>query len=223
VHGHAASTLLNSYTDERTPVIASMLNRSSHFTRLIDSKALANGFPKFDQNFDQLGIHYSWSSIVVDDLGKEIASHVAATGEVDAYTAGAELHAGDRAPNATGLVLVGMHKETSLFDLFSLSSHLGVVFIHPDADAHDISCMLGALTAIGGALVRTIVVYAKKPSVTAQGAAQALVDNGGHAFAAYKPQRYGSVAAAIVRPDGVLGAMVREPKSIGVYFGKIYA
>jgi hypothetical protein len=203
-----------------------MLNRSSQLTRIMADRSIKpsdSGFPKFDQNLNQLGIHYSWSSIVVDDLGKESATQVANTTEVDAYTAGAELHAGDRAPNATGLIAVGGNEVISLFDLFSVSSHLGVVFAHKEADVHVISSMLGALDAIGGTLVRTILVYAEKPSVTAQGTAQAFVDHDGHAFAAYKPERYGAVGAAIIRPDGVVGAMVRNPKSVGSYFGKIYA
>jgi hypothetical protein len=201
-----------------------MLNRTTTaFMNMRDTATTGEkGIPRFDKDLNQLGIHYAWSPIIIDDLEQETELD-ATKKEVDAYTAGAELHAGHRAPNATGLVSVQGDKGTSLFDLFTVSSHLGVVFVHKDADVHDISSMLGALDAIGGTFVRTILVYAEKPSVTAQGTAQAFVDQDGHAFAAYRPERYGVVGAAIIRPDGVVGAMVRNPKSVGSYFGKIYA
>jgi hypothetical protein len=221
IHGHAAPTLLDSYSEERVPVIASMLNRTSKIMRDKAAAPPANGFPRFDQNLNQLGIHYAWSSIIVDDLGK-VTGDETNSGEVDAYTAGAELHAGDRAPNATGLVSVVKNEETSVFDLVSVSSHLGIVFILKEANVQEIASMLDAINSIGGYLARSILVYAEKPGTVSPEASQAFVDRDGHAFAAYKAQRYGSVSAAIIRPDGVVGAMISDPKSVKVYFSKIY-
>jgi hypothetical protein len=219
-----------------------------------------NEIPRFDQDLNQLGVHYKWSDIVVDDLPKAKATvavddaaggdacagvnahaHVRANPddieEVDVYTTGAELHAGDRAPNATGLisVLVKGHQEgedaNSLFDHFSPSHHVGLVFVSNGANMQDVTAMLNVLHAIGSDLVRPTLVYAASSEidksglvsqVPGSGGAQMLVDRDEHAFAAYKPQRYGSVSTAIIRPDGVIGAMVCNPRSIRVYFGKIY-
>jgi hypothetical protein len=224
-----------------------MLNRTTlAFAKLQETSwkpTAQGGVPAFDKMMNQLGIHYAWSPIIVDDLGTVSADDAAGIANakkeadaeakksglpkgVDAYTAGPELHAGDRAPDATGLVAMdGVEvKETTLFDLFSLRSHLGIVFVDGKADVQDIASMLDALKAIGGDLVRPIVFYSKKPETLPEGipAAQVFVDRDGHASHAYKPQRYGSVAATIVRPDGVVGAMVQDPKNVAAYFKKLY-
>jgi hypothetical protein len=224
VHGNATPALLSSYSDERVPVIASMLDRTTKVAlkmREVAFKPMTAA--RFDQNFNQLGIHYSWSPVVVDDLKIAPTADDMAQGNVDVYTSGPELHAGDRAPGATGLVSIDGTGEVSLFDIFSASSHLGLIFVNAGAGTDDVSHMLGALHAVGFKLVRPTLVYTEKPDTVPEGAAHALVDRDGHAFATYKPQRYGSVTAAIVRPDGIVGAFVRDPKSVGVYFSKIYA
>jgi hypothetical protein len=226
VHGRATPGLLSSYSDERMPVMASMLNRTTKMMLKMHQTAfepLTDGAARFEQNLTQLGIYYSWSPIIVDDIKSAPSADDMSQGNVDVYTSGPELHAGDRAPSATGLVAVdGSESETTLFDLFDAGSHLGLIFVQNEAVESDITSMLYAVTSVGGNLVRPSLVYAQKPSGVPDGAAHAFVDRDGHASAAYKPQRYGSVAAAIVRPDGIVGAMVQNPKSVGVYFNKIY-
>jgi hypothetical protein len=205
-----------------------MLDRTTKVTLKMQNaafKPMANGGPGFEQNLNQLGIHYSWSPVIVDDIKKAPTKDDMAQGNVDVYTSGSDLHAGDRAPGATGLVSLDGAGEASLFDLFSASSHLGLIFVGAEADTKDVSSMLAALQVAGSDLVRPTLVYAEKPETLPEGGAQAFrvfVDRDGHASAAYKPQRYGPVAAAIVRPDGIVGAMVRDPKSVQAYFGKIY-
>jgi hypothetical protein len=124
---------------------------------------------------------------------------------------------------AGGLAFTSKNEETSLLDRFSVNSHLGVVFLHKQANVRQTASLLVLIDSIRGVLIRSILVYAERPYSVAPGAGQAFVDRYGHAFAAYKPQRYGSVSTAIIRPDGVVEAMIRDPKSVGVYFEKICA
>jgi hypothetical protein len=228
VHGRAAPMLLDSYSEERQPVIESMLQRTTtEFTKTREMAIKEKGkhMARFDQDLNQLGIHYSWSPIIIDDLEKAAATgNGTASTEVDAYTAGSEVHAGNRAPNASGLISVNgsSDSETSLFDLISPQTHLALVFVNAEADLQDIASILSALHSIGPALVRSTLVYAQKPHTVPEGVDGAVIDRDGHAFAAYKPQRYGLITAAIIRPDGMIGAMVRDFKSVGAYFGKLY-
>jgi hypothetical protein len=118
---------------------------------------------------------------------------------------------------------IGKNEETSLLDRFNVNSHLGVVFLYKQANVRQTASLLVLIDSIRGVLIRSILVYAERPYSVAPGAGQAFVDRYGHAFAAYKPQRYGSVSTAIIRPDGVVEAMIRDLKSVGVYFEKICA
>ncbi|KIM91475.1 hypothetical protein PILCRDRAFT_55100, partial [Piloderma croceum F 1598] len=103
------------------------------------------------------------------------------------------LCAGDRAPEAPGLVIGG--QDTSLFRLFTPSHHTVLIFAE----------------FAEGDIRKALDSSAKYPD--------AIVD--GHARHAYLVKG-GSVTIVIVRLDGFIGAIVNDVDGIARYFSKIF-
>ena len=129
--GVASPSLLDSYNDERTPIIAEMIKLSSTlFNKFVQAKAggkdRENAW-KRGGDLHQFGVNYRWSSVVVDERTPKPKN----AQDVDPYGAGSDgtLRAGDRAPQAPGLVTASAG-ETSLFDLFGPGHHTVLLFKH---------------------------------------------------------------------------------------------
>ena len=127
--GHAPVSLLDSYNEERLPVIAEMVGRT---TALLDASfkggaadVLAQRRPKAMQ---MLGINCRWSAIVVDEQ-PDAPEHP----RDGAYLSEdpTVLFAGDRAPESPGLVTAS-GEETSLFKIYGPTHHTVLDF---EADA----------------------------------------------------------------------------------------
>ncbi|KAJ7583937.1 FAD binding domain-containing protein [Mycena floridula] len=203
----APQTLLDSYTEERLPVIATMLNKTkAEFRRAFKSgEERSRGY-----EFRQLGVNYRGSSIVVDESPSEEA--------VDAYNASGDLHAGDRAPDAPGLIPVSGPGITSFFRLFKTTHHIVLLF------SSDATFIESAITFVKDKCPTTniAVVLHQGEAVDLDLAPRAdhvLHDAAGYA---YKHYQAGNLPVIVVRPDGMVGAMVHNLDGLKQYFQGIF-
>ena len=198
----------------------------------------------------QLGINYRWSDVVVDhrrlsDGGVGKAEIIYNPYGEDDFTAGGPLQAGDRAPNAPGLHLLNdqatpANVPTTLFDLYSSTAHVALIFTPlPTAGPHAVLIdIVAALGAYKASLVNTYIVRPSQPegpgttTNNVPGTIGVLVDTVGHAASAYiipraegdSQARMGASNApvVIIRPDGVIGALVGDANGVKEYFSKIF-
>ncbi|KAG1727592.1 FAD binding domain-containing protein [Suillus lakei] len=192
--GLADRSLLETYNDERLPVISEMLEK----TTTILNQAVKTGDISSGRTpiLFMLGINCRFSNIVLDEFaipGKPIKAY----GVLDEKN----LEAGDRAPDAPNMLHVG-GGESVVKTLFML------VFAPSLADS---SPILGALEAYGKDVVRSAVVLPSSTQVTpvASPADLVLVDQEGHAHSAYLV-------------EAVVGAIVHGIEGVKKYFSGIF-
>ncbi|KAJ7623274.1 FAD binding domain-containing protein [Roridomyces roridus] len=232
----APASLLDTYTEERAPVVAAMLNRIS---ALLKETTINKNSPKLTVpthggraawkhnggGILQLGVNCRWSSIVVDeqpeadDLDPELdglyeedeEEDTDEDVEEDRYLT-APLCAGDRAPDAPGLVAVrhraadSLSKTTSLFGTFSASRHTVLVFSN---HADRWGPVAQSLKSYPHDTVQCAVVVPGDTAANAYpGVDLVLADAHGEAYRTYALT--GGCDIVVVRPDGLIGAIVRE-------------
>ncbi|EGO22060.1 hypothetical protein SERLADRAFT_416705 [Serpula lacrymans var. lacrymans S7.9] len=219
IKGLAPPSLLDTYSEERIPVIAEMLKVT---TELLDDTAKADRSTtgsafKRDPSMYQLGVNYRGSSILVDE--QDLLEN-----EVDPYGLVTEgsLQAGDRAPDSTGLHVVGPPDEegiTRLFAVFKPWFHTALIFTK---DSSDVRMLTSALRRYPQGTIRCVVLSPRGSSVSRAAAGDLhLVDGEGHAFKWYNvPEEGGRVV--VVRPDGVVGAIVHGVEGLHRYFELIF-
>ncbi|KAG1870469.1 FAD binding domain-containing protein [Suillus tomentosus] len=213
--GLADKSLLETYNTERLPVISEMLEMT---TTLLDRAVQTGNMPAARSPIlFMLGINYRFSHIVLDEFaipGKPINAY----GVLDEE----HLEAGDRAPDAPNLVQVGAGESDvkTLFSLYRPWYHTVLVFAPSHADAVPI---LGALEAYDTSVVRSAVVLPSSASVTsvASPADFVFVDQEGHGYSAYLVEA-GQTRVFVIRPDGVIGAIVRGTEGMKKYFSGIF-
>ncbi|KAG1865749.1 FAD binding domain-containing protein [Suillus tomentosus] len=213
--GLADKSLLETYNAERLPVISEMLEMTTTILNQAlktDSMTAARTPILF-----MLGINYRFSNIVLDEFaipGKPINAY----GVLDEE----HLEAGDRAPDAPNLVQVGGGGPDvkTLFSLYRPWYHTVLVLAPSHADAVPI---LGALEAYDTSLVRSAVVLPSSASVTsvASPADLVFVDQEGHGYSAYLVE-VGQTRVFVIRPDGVIGAIVHGTEGVKKYFSGIF-
>ncbi|KZV72871.1 monooxygenase [Peniophora sp. CONT] len=203
IKGVAPSKLLDSYEEERKPVVSDMLQFTNGIAAQTFKAGAASSAWTRSRAGTQLGMHYRWSSILRDELNVKATDGTAGAGAYASEGAADVLSAGDRAPDAPELVGAD-GKATTLYDLFGTTHHTVLVFEPSLIDAANkvISCFPSDL-------VRTIV-------LNAPGVPGAYSDAAGRARRAY-----GAAEVAVVRPDGVVGALVRGSEGLEAYFGGI--
>ncbi|EIW84636.1 hypothetical protein CONPUDRAFT_162014 [Coniophora puteana RWD-64-598 SS2] len=217
----APQSLLETYTLERLPVITELLGLT---TALLDKTfgpkhdTVENAFHR-GRILYMLGVNCRASPIVCDERAVDVAP-IAAYGE----EVSGQLVAGDRAPDAPGLVEVGGEGRggvVSLFDLFRYTHHTALVFAPEILEAEEIVKLLSPYAE--SEIARVVVVLpATGESEATLDYARVVVDKENHAHANYLIER-GETRVVIVRPDGVVGAIVAGSLGIQKYFGRILA
>ncbi|TFY80323.1 hypothetical protein EWM64_g3689 [Hericium alpestre] len=229
--GLATSSLLETYSTERMPVITEMLQRTTAIVSKLTSddegmKTRIKTFPR-PVHLKQLGVNYRWSSIVIDDQQQDFRpnGHTGVAEPASAYIVeeGGRLHGGDRAHDATGLIDIKTKDITRLFNVFGTDHHTILLFCD-SAVMTPYSSILQLLQRYRKGLIQSAVICKDPSTVTALvGSADfVLHDRDGHAYAAYDPNLT-SCSVAIVRPDGVVGALVRGLDGVERYFSRILA
>ena len=171
-----------------------------------------------EKKMNMLGVNCRSSPIVLDEFTQ--AEPVNAYGTLEEGV----LVAGDRAPDAPELGLIvpqafgGAETETRLFDVFCPIHHTVLVFAPDSASSTDVLEVLGRYP---GDVIRPVIVLSQDSEVTIGAQADVVVDRGGHAYRAYLAVR-GEQKVVVVRPDGVVGAIVHGAEGVGAYFAKIF-
>ena len=225
VKGLSSPSLLETYTEERLPVVAEMLNLTSKILKATIDKPSSEAGWKRTGNLNQLGVNYRWSSIVVDQSTDSVTgpggreAHLAYDVEANGV-----LRAGDRAPDAPGLVKVNFDNQksgesTRLFKLLSPTYHTVLIF----AEAADVHAILQAgIAKFPKEFVRVVVLLRAGTTKVIQDAAyDVFEDRDGHAYDAYKGAE-GANGVVIIRPDGVTGAIVKDADWVERYFRGIF-
>ncbi|KAJ7314440.1 FAD binding domain-containing protein [Mycena albidolilacea] len=213
INGQAPISLLDSYDEERTPVIKEMLRTT---TDLLNRNANSDDDSRWDRGGPllMLGVNYRWSTIVLDEQN-EVPTDKTPN---DAY--GVELRglkAGDRAPDAPELKDVrGGQTAAHLFDVFDPSRHT-VLALSPSPERA--AALVAQLSRYPQGVVRFTVIIRNGAEI-GPGVDMVLEDTAGHAHTNYAFE--GGCEIAVVRPDGVIGAVVRGPEGVGRYFSKIF-
>ncbi|KAK0436892.1 FAD binding domain-containing protein [Armillaria borealis] len=209
--GLAAPTLLDTYSQERIPVIAAMLDKTTdlHNKTFAGGAASSEGWRRGPELY-QFGVNYRGSPIVIDEEGTPESVDPYLSGE------GGALHAGDRAPDAPGLVS-SQGEKTCLFDIFRTSYH--TVLIFPGAHL-EVQGILDLLKAYPAGAVKSVVILQQNaaPVVDGPPADFVLADGEGYARKHYN-DRDGIV---VVRPDGMIGALVGGVDGLKRYFKGIF-
>ncbi|TFK39697.1 FAD binding domain-containing protein [Crucibulum laeve] len=217
--GLAPPSLLDSYDTERLPVIAEMLNKSTLlFKQTIKPGAtLSDSGWRRDGDLQQLGVNYRSSPIVVDEEASESVAPAA-------YNSGSETEAraGDRAPEAADLVdITNEDKTTSLFKIFGASYHTILIF---SGTVEEHAALAEASKKLPKDTVRSILITSTADGVTTQHKdlfSQVLLDPQHIAFSTYWTPS-DSLGVVVVRPDGVIGARVRDVSGLQKYFSGIF-
>lgn len=218
--GLAPDNLLESFNNERLPVVKEMLNITDNLMKkTIADSDREEGWDR-PGSIDQLGVNYRSSSIIVDEEDEELGC---AGGNFSPYNAapGGTLHAGDRAPDAPGLIKLGNQcsedgEPTNLFKLFDLTRHTVLVF----ADKADCEAAVNSLDTSAPDLVRTIVISRSGQKLSLD-ADEVFEDRDEHAHSAYLGGQGKSTMFA-VRPDGIVGARVRSIDGLQRYFKRVF-
>lgn len=137
------------------------------------------------------------------------------------------LCAGDRAPDAPGLVVKHakggvIGKETSLFQVFDLTKHTILLFPEQSPE-EDIKSILEAIASLPSYVTQTIVLGDLEVSSKWKFRDEVdfvLHDEDNHAREGYLVQRP-VLTVFVIRPDTYIGASMKDTEGIRAYFRKI--
>ncbi|KAI6008112.1 FAD binding domain-containing protein [Pisolithus orientalis] len=263
--GLSPTSLLDTYSAERLPVIAEVLSvtaemhkrtyresQSEHAPRSTtddkdnDSSKLAESKLQRSlhrgKNLYMLGVNYRTSPIVIDEFTPAPTSAGAhrAYGDIQEGV----LQAGDRAPDAPDLAPVftpncaaptsstpskEVPESTRLFDIFAPTYHTVLMFT-PALTFPAVRSVFAALeqSIAKSESVRSLVVLAGSLSEPDDRVikdqiigVEVFVDQAGHAYRGYIVERE-QIKVVVVRPDGVVGAVVHGAEGLGQYFEGVF-
>ncbi|KAJ7180600.1 FAD binding domain-containing protein [Mycena filopes] len=242
--GIAPESLLQTYSEERAPVVAAMLNQITALLK--ETWAGRNGDPppahagtsawKYNGGLLQLGVNCRWSSVVVDEQSDDEDFLDDFDFEEGEDTSSAFLDrplcAGDRAPDAPGLLSLKRRappdktpteldaRTTSLFKTFLASHHTVLIFSN---EANRYTPIIRLLAAHASNSVQSVIILRGQGTVPSSALALAdsvLEDRAGHAYDAYSLRDGCDVV--VVRPDGLVGAIVRSREGLRRYFRGVF-
>ncbi|EIW79275.1 FAD/NAD(P)-binding domain-containing protein, partial [Coniophora puteana RWD-64-598 SS2] len=231
INGDSKETLLDTFSEERVPVISQMLRlttESLNGTINADRTRTATSFTRTPKSARptpsplnlwhglMLGINYRGSRGVIDDWPID-------KGELGSdpygYLSTGSLHAGDRAPDSRGLISYPDHNQHTLFGIFRSYHHTVLIFIPQESKAESVVC---ALSGYPKHLVRVVVIHPQPGTGSVEGADLQLEDKEGHTLTNYGVSRDDSLRIAVVRPDGVVGDLVKTEESMKHYFDFVF-
>ncbi|ESK89627.1 putative monooxygenase [Moniliophthora roreri MCA 2997] len=214
----APRSLLESYTSERLPVIAAMLEMTTILMRKFLTPA--ENTDRFERGFEtsQLGITYRKSPIIIDER------YPGENETVDPYRSGLDgtVHAGDRASEAPGLKHLDSGEKTSIFQMFDATSHTVLFFGNSISDVQE---SLEFVAKYPNNVVKRVLVLPQGSELSSDSEKDLLdrvfVDGDGHAYENYRV-RPGDVFTVVVRPDGYIGALAKGSSGLKEYFRNIF-
>jgi len=165
------------------------------------------------------GINYRYSDIILEERDtipqdKEEALAHAYSG----YEGLGVLRAGDRAPEAPGLIHTQHRLKTSLFEQYKLVLHTVLVFT-AEGKEQFVTDVIALVKGYPKDAVQIIVISSEQSGDFT--GTNVLIDGDGHAHNAYLAQN-DTVNIVVVRPDGFIGAIVMDAVGVQRYFSKIF-
>ncbi|TFY58683.1 hypothetical protein EVJ58_g6268 [Rhodofomes roseus] len=206
--GLASPDLLDTYTEERLPVIAGMLQESTALLNALERSSQGSNDDsawKRGWALKQLGINYCWSSIVVDERAAEKPK------EPPMSTAAR------RAVSSARAIALW----TPQAYIFRPVHHTVLLFT---SEAGATQPILEELKYYPADSVKTVVVYPRE-TVNASpvaGADITVVDREGHAYTAYSASAE-HPTTVIIRPDGVVGGIVFGLHGLKTYLKAVFS
>ncbi|VDC02666.1 unnamed protein product [Peniophora sp. CBMAI 1063] len=218
VKGLSPLSLLDSYDEERIPVIREMLRMTSNLAQLVFKAGDDNAWHR-PLSGRQLGVHYRWSSIVLDELREGEGELVLESTNIepeDVYGSDTpdRIHAGDRAPDAPALVHRQTGEETRLFDILKPIHHT-IIVLAPVV----LNDVLAAIAKYKEGSIHIIAVVTEADQ-TPSAEVDLYTDTHGHAHRAYSAAL--GVKIVVVRPDGVVGGLLKGAEGVIKYFDKVF-
>ncbi|KAI6018079.1 FAD binding domain-containing protein [Pisolithus microcarpus] len=221
--GLSPASLLDTYTTERLPVIAEMLGITTQIHKQMfgDIGSNLERAMRRKKNVYMLGVNYRSSPIVVDEFVSTLGGSAhSAYGEMQEGV----LQAGDRAPDAPNLVSVitpNLAGSTRMFDIFASTHHTIIIFA-PSLATPAVQSMIVTLQGvISKELAKRVVVLPGSHSEPGEHVEKVLVDQAGHAYRGYVVEE-GGIKIVVVRPDGVVGAIVHGVVGLERYFEGVF-
>lgn len=207
----ASPRLLDSYSAERLPVIAKLLELTKELLqKTVDMDPHADA-PEEDSPYHrgiklyQLDVNCRGSPVVVDRLDNA------------SYRIGKRLRAGDRAPDAPGVVPLNAGLRpgtTNLFDIFSSNRNTALIFAKGN---ENVKPYLELLKHYPTDTVLPVIVLQQgdERNVDVFGKTNVVRDSAGHIWKNYSTEH--DTKVAIVRPDGCVGALGPSPGVVEEY------
>lgn len=164
----------------------------------------------------QLGVNYRGSPIVVNEESQ--ANPRAGS----AYNKGPGVAAGDRAPNAPGLLDHSRGRAPmQLFDIFGPAHHTALIF---RGDQQEHVAVSEVLRPFKGCFRIVLLYFGDSPSLADAALFDVILeDHAGHAVTGYQIGEKGRPRTVIVRPDAMIGAMVYGAEGVKRYLKKVFA
>ncbi|KAJ7066712.1 FAD binding domain-containing protein [Mycena amicta] len=247
----APESLLDTYNEERTPVVAAMLNQITALlqetrgdkNKTVDPRTTRSAISawKYNGGVLQLGVNCRWSSIVFDeqsfdddvDLDDEFSDFPFDEDEdddMDEFSSANDafsdrpLRAGDRAPDAPELVTL-KHPTLSttsrrLFNVFTASKHTVLILTN---NSDRCARAMRLMSSFPHGAVQSVVVLRSQTTLSAEISALAdwvVEDHAGHAYSTYSLREGCDIV--VVRPDGLIGAIVRSGRGLLQYFEGVF-
>ncbi|KAJ3842176.1 FAD binding domain-containing protein [Lentinula raphanica] len=226
-------SLLDSYTAERVPVIATMLSKTTElFHRTFQPASpqqMAEGWRR-GYELRMFGVNYRRSGITLDEKYSYTEDET-----VDPYRSGddATVRAGDRAPDAPHLARVGQTQttHTTLLDIFDPAYHTLLVFAEPNQHKEAIENIFAGVRGLSKLkdVLKTVVVLPQGSPLTNDASSLfpadtvVLLDTEGYAYKHYDVATDSQRPTVfIVRPDGFIGGLVYGVEGIKKYLGLIF-
>ncbi|KAL4263212.1 Rifampicin monooxygenase-like protein [Pleurotus pulmonarius] len=213
VKGLAKPKLLDSYDAERLPVIAEMLQLTSALHDKTYEGGPSEQAWKRGSHLDQLGVNYRGTPFVLD----EIKGRPPSTSNCYDSRPSGVLMAGDRAPDASSLVAIrGVLTSDRLFDIFSATRHTILIFTRQQGDP-EASRVVELLKAYPSGLFKSVgVLPSGSTNIMDVGVDLVVKDGQGNAHKAYGAPS-ADTFIVVVRPDGVVGAMIADSNGLRRY------
>ena len=221
--GYASASFLDTYQEERLPIIAEMLGKTTElFNKEMErsSDITVSAAGRSNTDMTQLGVNYRGSSILGEDNIRDTTLRVSGYNK-DSETAACP---GDRAPEVPSLInATAEHKVETLFGIFSPSHH-SVLVLAKEYEEHLALALSSVINRLPGNTVRSVLIVSSESNVNGLGAVydEVFIDSGGHAYSSYGLPSDQS-CFVVIRPDGVVGARVHEVAGVERYFQKIFS
>ncbi|KAF9554033.1 monooxygenase [Agrocybe pediades] len=220
-NGKAPESLLDTYHEERHPVVSEMLSIT---TRLL-KKTVTDGSSQeaWDRSgqVHQLGVNYRASPIVLDEDSERTGVDRAA-GSRYTVEPGSPVHAGDRAPDASGLFVLGNEVcgPTRLFKLFNPTRHTVLIFSNRVEFTQEIGSLLATYSS-DSVLAIVVIQTGETRPVPSTFSGIVVEDRCMFADSAYKgPSRTSGIF--VIRPDGFVGARFGGVEGLQRYFQGVF-